>query len=403
MRGKSKKFFLIMAMALTIFTTIFSAICSFASDTITMYTLDGRTENVNVKDIEIWKADGWYLPDDKANMYGRLNGKTAQVCMKDIAAWKEVGWDLSDATMYALDGRTALVNKKDVDAWKKVGWYSSYDTITMYALDGRSEEVYIKDFKAWKKVGWYLPDHTITMYALDGRTAQVCMKDVSAWENVGWYSSNVITMYAPDGRSERVNINDVNAWKKVGWYESEYDALISKYPRNNVKILKTYSDSSGAFSATWRNDSGKTIKYVFFNLTPYNRVGDPVYCNKTRRSNITVRTMGPFEPFNTSDARNSSFYFSFDQSHKFVEETESGKHYIESYDANQDTGKYYLKKEDYNFVFNEYDAWMNLWVNNTIEYVIVNSIHVDYMDGTSETIYNPLIWIDVFRGNLSVG
>ena len=130
---------------------------AFASNNITMYTLDGRTAYVPVEDVEAWGKVGWY---------------TCPVI-----------------TMYALDGRSAVVPASDAEAWGKVGWYTC-PVITMYALDGRSTVVPASDVEAWRRVGWYTEKPSLSL-PISGPQEFCFTSGAGAW-------STNITVY-PDG------------------------------------------------------------------------------------------------------------------------------------------------------------------------------------------------------------
>ena len=83
----------------------------------------------------------------------------------------------------------------------------------------------------------------------------------------------------------------------------------------------------------WRNDTGKTIKYIKFIAVPYNPVRDEVYCEIKRVSNMRLNCTGPYEPGQKEEA--------------FFE---------------------------------------NVWYNNSISYCKIISVEVQFMDGTFKTI-----------------
>ena len=89
---------------------------------------------------------------------------------------------------------------------------------------------------------------------------------------------------------------------------------------------------SVAFSFT--NTGDKTIKYASFGFIPYNSVGDAVGCSIKGESEQFVKYTGPLGP---------------NQSHRGA-------------------------------------LFENAWYNNSIQYVKISKIYVQYMDGTEETI-----------------
>jgi len=67
--------------------------------------------------------------------------------------------------------------------------------------------------------------------------------------------------------------------------------------KNNVKIIKYYTSEPNSASGVdcdiiWKNISSKTIKYVYFNVVPYNAVEDIVNCSIRGYSETRVSTTG---------------------------------------------------------------------------------------------------------------
>ena len=95
-------------------------------------------------------------------------------------------------------------------------------------------------------------------------------------------------------------------------------------------------NSAGGVSvfANLRNTGTKTIKYVDFEVTPYNSVHDPVFCTIGNGSTQSIRYTGPLAPGCT-------------------------------------TGRL---------------QWENLWYNSTIKGLKMGTVEVTYMDGTKEDI-----------------
>ena len=79
-----------------------------------------------------------------------------------------------------------------------------------------------------------------------------------------------------------------------------------------VEVMYVYSsmNSAGGVSPTiyYRNNSGKTIKYIDWFLTAYNRVGDPVNCRVKGTFIALARTTGPILPFSFEASPYSSVH-----------------------------------------------------------------------------------------------
>lgn len=104
-----------------------------------------------------------------------------------------------------------------------------------------------------------------------------------------------------------------------------------------INVYPSKPNSFGGVDAhiVWKNTSDKTIKYITFELVPYNAVGDIVACDIRgfRRAGGTVT--GPIKP---------------------------GQTYGYGY------------------------YWDCMWYNNTIKKIVLTEIDIEYMDGTTKNI-----------------
>lgn len=118
-------------------------------------------------------------------------------------------------------------------------------------------------------------------------------------------------------------------------HEAEYEKNAEKLD-SSIKVIKYYTEdpnSAGGVDVNivWKNTSKKTVKYARFRLVPYNRVDDIVSCSIRDYNEKWVKAIGPIKP-------------------------------------GQITG---------------YDTyWETLWYNHSIAYMKINSIEIEYMDGT---------------------
>lgn len=87
----------------------------------------------------------------------------------------------------------------------------------------------------------------------------------------------------------------------------------------------------------FKNASDKVIKYIYFSVTPYNAVGDPVSCEITRKSLIRTKSTGPFNKGEGLKGNNSGY-------------------------------------------------WECAWYNYHIDSLMLSEVFIEYMDGTSVTI-----------------
>ena len=112
--------------------------------------------------------------------------------------------------------------------------------------------------------------------------------------------------------------------------------------RQIIRIKKFYSSSPNSaggvdFNIIWQNKSNKIVKYATFEVVPYNAVGDVVECTIRNSSTFRGQVTGP------------------------------------------------IKKNKWNGYGT---TWSNAWYNNTIKKIKVTGVDIDYVDGTSETLYS---------------
>ena len=121
-----KKFSKILCSMLVLVMLMSSNVCAYK-----MYSLDGRSVDVNYDDAQAWRNVGWY--DQPVQQVYSLDGRTEIIYQSQLAAWKRVGWYEEPVTvMYALDGRTLICPTANVAANKKVdGKKEDYVRITV--------------------------------------------------------------------------------------------------------------------------------------------------------------------------------------------------------------------------------------------------------------------------------
>lgn len=129
----------------------------------------------------------------------------------------------------------------------------------------------------------------------------------------------------------------------------------------------------------FRNNSGKTIKYISFEMTPYNKVDDPVKYTVRNYSTKTCKATGPFEP----DEGIGKVTYSLTSSILTILGRDTDKPY---YYTNITHEKVYLDKASYAKTANNMPGWDCVWYNNGIDYIKVTKAIVEYMDGSSDTV-----------------
>lgn len=202
---------------------LFTAFIPFAqADDVIMYASDGRTINIDEKDIQLWKNVGWF----------------------------ESAEDAQIITMYALDGRTLDIPQYYREDYRKVGWYNTREEVTqtMYATDGRTLEVYKDAAPAHHAVGWYynLSDVTVTMFDKDGGEHSVFKDNVQKeLANGLCLNKNDVMqlMFSADGRFIHVPFDKVDEYVKVAWYRAG-----SKVDLSRPMVAITFDDGPGKYT-----------------------------------------------------------------------------------------------------------------------------------------------------------
>ena len=120
-------------------------------------------------------------------------------------------------------------------------------------------------------------------------------------------------------------------------YDEGIEALVTKWSGlvNITGLSTSRPNSAGGVNATinWRNESDNEIKYITFDVEPFNAVDDSVSCEIRRNSSVDLEFTGPFR----SGSRNTS--------------TER-----------------------------------NVWYNKDIRRAQLNEVEIEFMDGTTEVV-----------------
>jgi hypothetical protein len=132
-------------------------------------------------------------------------------------------------------------------------------------------------------------------------------------------------------------------------------------------------------SVAFRNNSGKDIKYVTLEMTPYNRVGDPVNCTIRNYSTTTCRATGPYAP--DMGVGQGAYSITSGLVPIFDHDTDHPYYY-----TSRTFEKRELEKAAYAKTFNNMPGWENVWYNSNIYKIKITKAIIDYMDGTSDTI-----------------
>lgn len=186
------------------------------------------------------------------------------------------------------------------------------------------------------------------------------------------------------------------------------NAFAATKPAVELMYFTFEMNSVGGVSPTlyFRNNSEKTIKYLDWYITAYNRVGDPAPDEFSGRATKCVRVVGPVSPFQLVRSSSSSlsglytvsenspfvkykstgYWIDHNGDLEYVYQDENDNFFIrpDLYDAN--TFIYLTEDEIQNAMFYDYVSFDSVWYNSTISRLSVNKVVITYMDGTTQTI-----------------
>lgn len=167
-------------------------------------------------------------------------------------------------------------------------------------------------------------------------------------------------------------------------------------------------NSVGGVSPTvyYRNNSGKTIKYLEWYMTSYNRVGDLAPDSITGKATMRLRTVGPVYTFHvdrtpygethTLGSSESPFYqytytgYWIDDNGtcESVYQDKHGNFFVRPSILSDDKNIYLTEDEINNALFADYCNFDVQWYNSSIDYLNISKVVITYMDGSTQTVTN---------------
>lgn len=145
-------------------------------------------------------------------------------------------------------------------------------------------------------------------------------------------SQNKITNYSKLV-SSRKTLNELIKQKDLAKKAEELRNIIriSKFKQSNP-------NSAGGVDVFigFTNNSDKTIKYIYFEVTPYNAVGDEVYSQIGNESTVLLQDTGPYQK---GEGLSGTYYY-----------------------------------------------WQNMWYTWDISSIVLDKIEIEYTDGSTKTI-----------------
>lgn len=228
--------------------------------------------------------------------------------------------------------------------------------------------------------------------AFDGEYYAAQNPDVVA--AVGTDTAALYSHYTGSGKSEGRKAYDENV------YSNDYvkKFCVSNFKRSDSKpieiehILYTVNSAGGVSPIIlWTNNTGKTIKYITFYMTPYNAVDDPVVDEVTGKKTFACKVTGPVE----SEKGLGRYYYDFTSGVTLVfENDDEMPHYYQGAPLYRTAPKSKydtIGKQDVNYpslTFSQISKWDVVWYNSTTKDIRLTKVEIDYMDGTHQTLTN---------------
>lgn len=140
-------------------------------------------------------------------------------------------------------------------------------------------------------------------------------------------------------------------------------------------------NSVGGVSPTiyYRNNTGKTIKYIHWYMSAYNAVNDKVK-SEIRDYSYGEET-GPVAPFSATIQKSYASVAILNGKKFYVYVDRYGCPYIEN------GGTYYLTSSEINNLTLDRDVYFDcMWYNGTVDHIVLDKAVIIFMDGSRQTV-----------------
>ena len=159
---------------------------------------------------------------------------------------------------------------------------------------------------------------------------------------------------------------------------------------NRISDPRVNTVGGVSFYIYWNNNGSKTIKYIHFFVTPYNRVGDVQESSIGRFSTADCWVAGPADKLSASSDFSKgldigSYYINVGGELKPV--NTDGTYYVSYSTENIINGqrKMPITADNVHNVFRR-TYWENMWYNNQISSLVIDRVEIEYMDGSTSTL-----------------
>lgn len=341
--------------ALCLTASLLMASSAFAA-TVELYSLDGRTIEVEDFQVDLYTEEGMgWFKEKPVTMYSR-DGRTIVVPADRVEAQKLVGWFVQDEATVPTQptqpaeptqpvtppdagnttGKTAIrytdgtvinVPSHEVDMYKVLGWVvadSASDvpqtsTVTVYNAEGNSIVINASELEKYKLEGWseVKPDGgLITVYDHNGTEKQVSSTEVESLKAQGWYPAydEAVYAYAAFGNGEVTGATKLLEGKS---YEAAFlmvQEAIDKLENTSSEYVTLLYYLRTSVTDAWREAANSPLGFINY------------WFSEKDGNNLVV-----FEYRNVSNNRIQSFRINFDicNANGEVVETNSGSYYVD--------------------------------------------------------------------------
>ena len=205
----------------------------FWGELITVYNLNGETEEVHEEELSYYLEDGWYL-EPVCAIYNP-NGYASVVFERERAHYLANGWYAYPVcTVYTVDGLSTLINRAELSNYLANGWYEA-PVCTIYSPSGASSIVYQKELSYYLANGWYEAP-VCMIYNPNGTSSVVLERELSYYLENGWYANPVCTVYRADGSSAIIYEYELSYYLANGWS----NLMINMYSSDGTQITAPY-------------------------------------------------------------------------------------------------------------------------------------------------------------------
>ncbi len=134
----------------------------------------------------------------------------------------------------------------------------------------------------------------------------------------------------------------------------------------------------------WRNNSGKTINYLYFYVSVYDLNGRKLADTITKNTTFTCYGSGPLAP---SGVENYYYHSASDTFATVYQNSETGEYHL---GWKLTDSSYRICGENLPFTYRRW-SWDAIMYNGMAASIKLNKIKVEYADGTTEVINNPTV------------